>query len=256
MERLYLTQDRYIAYNKYKSNKKNTFTVVFLHGLISSMNSTKSLYLDSYCRNRGYNYITFDNFGNGSSSGDFFQETIGSWVFGVESVLENLVEDQAILIGSSAGAWISLLTALKVPNKVKAVICLAAAVDFSHEIFWNVLSAKERRDFAKHKQMVIDQRDSGNKTYSISYDFLKEAKKHLLLNRPEMIDLKCPVHLIHGIKDSKISHNISMRLTQKISGPEVVLKLIKDGDHSLSREEDLHIITNSLEEIIALKFKR
>src|SRR5438874_46523 len=107
MYKIYHTdKSKFIAYKHYKSNKKNMPTIIFLHGLMSDMTGTKACYLESYCQNRNYNFIAFDNFGHGKSTGDFLSETIGSWLLGVQLVLDQLVENDCIIVGSSMGGWL------------------------------------------------------------------------------------------------------------------------------------------------------
>lgn len=108
--------------------------VMFLHGLMSNMNGTKAVFLENYFKQHDYNFIAFDNFGHGKSSGNFLDETIGSWLTGVELVLNKLIIQPTIIIGSSMGAWLAILAAIKFPSKICGLIALAPALDFTETI--------------------------------------------------------------------------------------------------------------------------
>ncbi|MCC8399070.1 MAG: alpha/beta hydrolase [Rickettsia endosymbiont of Gnoriste bilineata] len=251
MEKIYNTEKKkFITYNHYKSNKKNMPHVMFLHGLMSNMNGTKAVFLENYCKKHDYNFITFDNFGHGNSSGNFLDETIGSWLTGVELVLNKLIIQPTIIIGSSMGAWLAILAAIKFPSKICGLIALAPALDFT-ETIWNNLTEIQKIQMQQQKWLEFNGRDCNGK-YPISYQLIFEARNHLLLNS-NSINLKKPVHLIHGILDTDVPYTISSKLVEKITSDIVVMKLIKDGHHNLSRESDLAIIANSLEEIIKYK---
>lgn len=252
MNKLYnKDKDKFIVYNRYKSNKKNAPYVVFLHGLISSMNSTKALHIANYCQQKDYNFISFDNFGCGNSAGKYLNETIGSWLLGVEMVLSNLAPSPVVIVGSSVGGWLALLIALKLPTKLCGLVCLAAAVDFTEEVIWQKLPPSKQQQMEQEGWLPIGGTDC-KEQYPISYNLITEARNHLLLNHAD-INIKCPVHLVHGMLDNDVPYNVSTRLLEKITSENMVLKLIKDAGHNLTRESDLRIITNSIDEIIACR---
>lgn len=249
MNKIYHTHiEQYIAYNKYKSNKKKAPYVIFLHGLMSGMEGTKALYLEEYCKKKEYNFIRFDNFGHGKSSGDFLDETIGSWLLGLEIVMNNIVESPPILVGSSMGGWISLLYGLKYPEKIKGIVGIASAVDFTENVIWRKLPPLLQTKMQNEGWLEVKLEDC-TESYPISYKLIEEARNHLLFSF-DSIQINLPVHLVHGIKDADVPYNVSMQIMEKLSSQNVVLKLIKDGDHRLSRPDDLEIIANSIENLI------
>ncbi|WP_375332456.1 MULTISPECIES: alpha/beta hydrolase [unclassified Candidatus Tisiphia] len=253
MHKIYNTEKkRFITYNHHKSSKKNMPLVIFLHGLMSGMNGKKAIFLENYCKKRDYNFITFDNFGHGESSGRFLDETIGSWLTGVELVLNKLVVQPAIIIGSSIGGWLAILAAIKFPSKVCGLVCIAPALDFT-ETIWQNLTEMQKTQMQQQKYLEVGGRNCNDK-YPISYQLILEARNHLLLNA-NSIKLKGAIHLIHGMLDEDVPYTISNNLVEKITSDMVVVKLIKDGVHTLVRESDLAIIANSLEEIINLSLE-
>ncbi|XVN41151.1 MAG: alpha/beta hydrolase [Rickettsia endosymbiont of Argas persicus] len=248
MHKLYnRTQDKFIVYNNYRNNNINVPDVILLHGLMSGMHLTKALYLIDYCKKHNYNFTIFDNFGHGSASGQFMKETISSWLEGISLVLDELIEKEAIIVGSSTGGWLALLASLKFPNKIKGLICLAPAPDFTENI-WQNISLENQVKMQKEGLLEIQGKNCDHK-YPISLKLIEDAKKHLLLTKKE-ININIPVHLIHGILDEQVPYDVSIKLLEKITSNQMVLKLIKDGKHNLSREEDLRVMTNSLEELI------
>lgn len=248
MHKLYnRTQDKFIVYNYYRIINTNIPSVIFLHGLMSSMQSTKAIYLIDYCKKNNYNFIVFDNFGCGNASGRFEDQTISDWLEGVSLILNELIDTGAILVGSSMGGWLALLAALKFPNKIKGLVCLAPASDFTQDI-WQNISLGDQNKMQKEGVLEVAGKNCEHK-YPISYKLIEDAKKHLLLTKNK-IDINIPVHLIHGMLDEDVPYNVSTKLLEKITSKQIVMKLIKDGHHNLSREEDLKIISNSLEEVI------
>ena len=249
MHKLYNTDNnRFIAYNIHKSIKKNAPSVVFLHGLMSSMEGNKALFYMNYCKQHDYNVVIFDNYGHGKSSGNFLEETMGSWLDGLEFVLNKLVKQPVILIGSSMGAWLAILAALRVPEKISGLMCLAPAVDFTERLIWQKLNELEKKRMQEEKWIEVRGSDCQDK-YPISYQLIDEARGHLVLNTSS-ITLDKPVHLIHGMLDKDVPYTLSTQLAEKISSSAVVVKIIKDGDHRLARKSDFAIMANSLEELI------
>jgi pimeloyl-ACP methyl ester carboxylesterase len=250
MKKLY-TQDKkkFLAYNKQVPTKNKAPYVIFLHGLMSNMNGAKALATEKHCLQRGYNFIRFDNFGHGESAGKFQDQTISDWLEGINLIILEHADEQILLVGSSLGSWIACLAAKLHPEKIIGVVTLAAALDFTEELIWNPLSEKEKQLF---KEKGLYEAKGSNKdcaaTYPISYQLISDAKKHLLLN--DKIDISCPMQLIHGMKDYDVPYTITLRTASKLKSEQVIVKLIKDADHKLSRPEDLNILYNSIDEIL------
>lgn len=254
MKKLYTSdKKRFLAYHKQIGSKNKAPYIIFLHGLMSNMNGHKAIATEKYCQEQGYNFIRFDNFGNGSSSGKFIDQTISDWVLGINLIIQELTEGPVLLVGSSMGAWLALIAAKLHPEKVIGVVTLAAAVDFTKELIWDKFTNKEK-DIIK-KQGIYDVCSNNpecNESYPISYNLIEDSKKYLMLNglSKEDINICCPLHLIHGMQDIDVPYNISLRVAERVESQKVVVKLIKDANHRLSREEDLLILYNSIEELL------
>ncbi|MFN9477614.1 MAG: alpha/beta hydrolase [Rickettsiales bacterium] len=254
MKKLYTSdKKRFLAYHKQIGSKNKAPYIIFLHGLMSNMNGHKAIATEKYCQEQGYNFIRFDNFGNGSSSGEFIDQTISDWLSGVNLVIQELTEGPVLLVGSSMGAWLALIAAKLTPQKVIGVITLAAAADFTKELIWDKFT-NEEKDIIK-KQGIYDVCSNNpecNESYPISYNLIEDSKKYLMLSKlsEKNIDIYCPLHLIHGVQDIDVPYTISLRIAEKVESQKVVVKLIKDANHRLSREGDLLILYNSIEEVL------
>ena len=248
MNKLYdNTGNNFIAYNKHIGNKKEAPCIIFLHGFMSDMNGEKALALEKYAIRKGYGFIRFDNFGCGTSSGKFIDQTISSWLEGATLVIEKLADNKIIIIGSSLGAWIGLLSAMKFPNKIVGLICIAAATDFTEELIWQSLTEEEKAVFIQNGSYNIRGKNQGcHSPYPISLNLITDGRKNLLLSGNN-ININCPVHLVHGMQDFDVPFTISLRVAEKLTSNQVITKLIKDADHKLSRPQDLQIIFESLD---------
>jgi pimeloyl-ACP methyl ester carboxylesterase len=221
--------------------------IVFLGGFRSEMTGTKALFLDEYCRRRGHAYVRFDYFGHGESSGELGDGTIGRWAADAVAVLDRLTEGPQILIGSSMGGWIMLLAARARPERIHALVGIAAAPDFTEDLIWARLDAAQRREFREQRVITLpSEYDPAGYTYRMS--FLDEARQHLVMR--QRIPLDCPVRLMHGMRDGSVPWQTSLRLAEQLRSRDVAVTLVKDGDHRLSAGPDLARLGATLDELV------
>src|SRR5215469_3861237 len=219
--------------------------VVFLGGFGSDMTGTKASYLDDFCRRRGRAYLRFDYFGHGASSGDVALGAIGRWVEDAIAVLDLLTEGPQILVGSSMGGWIMLLAALARPSRIHALIGVAAAPDFTEDLLLPRLDPEQQRVLRESGSVTLpSEYEPGGYTYRLP--FFKEAERHLLMRRT--IEHECPVRLLHGMSDTSVPWQTSVSLAERLTSRDVVLTLVKDGDHRLSRPADLERLGRTVDE--------
>ena len=200
------------------------------------MGGTKAVALAEHCRGRGHSFLRFDYFGHGASSGDFREGSIGRWAEDALAVIDALTEGPLILVGSSMGGWIALLAALARPDRVRGLIGIASAPDFTEDLIWNRLSAEQGRRFQASGELSAPSAYE-SELIPITYRLVEEGRRHLLLRRP--LALTCPVRLLHGMQDPDVPYQTSLRLARNLTGTEAVVELIEDGDHRLSRPQDL-----------------
>jgi pimeloyl-ACP methyl ester carboxylesterase len=221
--------------------------VVFLGGFTSDMTGIKACALERWCRKRNRAFLRFDYSGHGASGGKFAEGTIGRWSQEALAVLDRLTEGPQILIGSSMGAWLMLLTALARPDRIAGLLGLACAVDFTEYLLWERLDETLRERL--HRERVIRLPSPYGEPYIIAWDLIEEAKQHRLLDQPRL-PITCPVRLIHGMNDTDVPWRISLQVAERLSGSDVRLILLKDGEHTLSREQDLVILTHTLQDLL------
>jgi len=203
------------------------------------MNGSKVTALEEYCRHRGQAFLCFDYFGHGRSSGSFESGTIGRWADDAVAVLDALTDGPQILTGSSMGGWLMLLAALRRPQRIHALIGIAAAPDFTEDLIWAQLTAEDRAKLQKDGRLAQPSAYADD-PYVITQLLLDEGRQHLLLRGP--IDLDCPVRLLHGMADPDVPFAVSLQLANRLTSQDVQLHLVKDGDHRLARMQDLQLL--------------
>jgi len=207
-----------------------------LPGFRSDMNGIKATALAGHCRSRDHAFLRFDYFGHGASSGDFRAGTIGRWLEDALAVIDRLTEGPQILVGSSMGGWIALLAALARPGRLKALIGIAPAPDFTEDLIWARLSEAQRLELHERGELAAPSVYEAD-PIPFTLRLVEEGRRHLLLRGP--IRLSCPVRLLHGMEDPDVPYQTSLRLVERLTGIEAVVELIEDGDHRLSRPQDL-----------------
>jgi pimeloyl-ACP methyl ester carboxylesterase len=221
--------------------------IVFLGGFMSDMSGTKASHLDQYATARGRAYLRFDAFGHGLSSGDFDLATVGRWRADAATVLDHLTEGPQILVGSSLGGWIMLLAALDRPARVAALVGIAAAPDATEALMWRRFSPEVQARILRDD--FIDMPSQyGEKPYRFTRKLIEEGRRHLVMDQP--LGLACPVRLLHGMQDPDVPWQTSLALAQQVTGGDVEVTLVKDGDHRLSRPRDLDLLTRTLDAIV------
>jgi pimeloyl-ACP methyl ester carboxylesterase len=223
--------------------------VVFLSGYRSDMSGTKALFLEDYCRGRRRAYLRFDYFGHGRSSGAFEQGTIGRWKDDTIAVIDKLTAGPQILVGSSMGGWIMLLAALARRERVAALLGIAPAPDFT-EALWERLSAAERAACERDGVITLPS-EYAPAGYPYSRALFEDGRHHLLL-RGE-IGLSCPVRLMHGMRDAAVPWRRSLALAERLQSRDVVVTLVKEGEHRLSTEADLARLAGTLDELTSAR---
>ena len=220
----------------YRSMAGSTPGVMFCGGFMSDMTGTKATALEAHCRRTGRAFVRFDYSGHGESGGAFRDGTIGGWRDDALAVLDRIASGPQVLVGSSMGGWIVLLLALARPERVAGVVGVAAAPDFTEDLIWSTLDDEGRRTLAESGEIVMPC-DYGEDPYPITMGLIEEGRDHLLLRTP--IALRGPIHLLQGMRDEDVPWRTALRIAERAESEDVVVELIKDGDHRLSRDQDL-----------------
>ena len=236
----------FIAYNRFDKKTKNLPEVLFLGGFKSDMLGTKATFLESICEIRNQTYTRFDYFGHGSSSGNFTEGTIGLWLSDTLAMIDEVTKGQLVLVGSSMGGWLMTLAALARPTRIKALLGIAAAPDFTEELIWATLTESQRKDFVR-QGIIQTPSQYENQGFPITLQLIEEGRSHLVLPKP--IDIHCPAHFIHGAADQDVPWMLSRRLARRIKSPNVTLTLVKNGDHRLNTPLALGRLESLLNEV-------
>lgn len=236
--------DRRLAYHR-RLGKAGAPGVVFCAGYASHMMGTKAEFLDERCAAAGFSFLRFDYQGHGQSSGNFMDGTIGAWFEDARIVLEQLTDGPQIVAGSSMGGWIGLMLARKHPERVRAFVGVAAAPDFTEELFLPNLTAQQQAQF-KQVGVVYRKAPPPDGPLPVTKKLVEEARNHLLLAGP--LPITCPVRLLHGMQDEDVPWKHALRIAQIVPHGDVRIALVKDGGHRLSRPQDLELLWQTVEE--------
>ena len=222
-------------------------TVVFLPGFRSDMTGDKASALAAFSAERGQAMLRFDYSGHGASGGRFEEGTIGRWTDDALAAIDRLTEGGLILVGSSMGGWIALLAALARPERVAALIGIAAAPDFTEALMWQAMTFEERATLMRDGVLPVP--SVYGDPYPVTRALIEDGRGRLLLNAPMAIG--CPVRLLHGQRDPDVPWEMALRIAEQVSSEDVQTILVKDGDHRLSRPQDLALLRRTVGALLA-----
>ncbi len=217
-------------------------TVVWIGGFRSDMEGTKALALDAAARERGWNYVRYDHFAHGASSGDWRQATIGRWRDDAVALIDSL-DGPVIPVGSSMGGWVALLLAVARPRRMHGVVLVNPAPDFTERLMWPDLADHQRQAILRDGETLIVEEGLGE--YVLTARMFEEARDWLLLDAP--IPLAAPVHILQGRADAVVPWRHAALLAERLVGGDVRLDLIEGGDHRLSSPADLDRLVEAVE---------
>jgi len=220
--------------------------VVWLGGFHSDMTGTKAQTLADWAARTGRAFLRFDYFGHGQSGGDFRNGTITRWRSDALAVIDELTEGPLVLVGSSMGGWIACLAALSRPDRLKAMVLVAPAPDFTEKLMKPSFPPEALAALEAHGEWTrpSEYEDGG---YPITKALLDDAARWQILDGP--IGIHVPVRVLQGGVDLDVPWAHALHLSVAIECPDVVYHLIKDGDHRLSRPQDLERLLDAVEEV-------
>jgi pimeloyl-ACP methyl ester carboxylesterase len=221
-------------------------TVVWLGGFRSDMTGTKAQALAEWAARAGRAYVRFDYFAHGESSGDFRLGTITRWREDALAVLDELAAGEVVLIGSSMGGWIACLAALARPGRVRAMVLIAPAADFTEKLIEPSLDAAARAALAADG-VWLEPSPYGEPN-PITAGLLEDGARWSILPGP--VPVAAPVRILQGGQDDAVPWTHALELAQALKGDDVVFTLVKDGDHRLSRAQDIARLIAAVEEVV------
>ncbi len=231
-----------------KGDGKGLPAVLFLCGLKSDMNGSKALFLEERCRKLGQEYLRFDYAGHGQSGGSFVEGTIGSWLEDVREIYQHVLQSsEVVIVGSSMGGWLALRLLVEPPQKgarIQGVIGIAAAPDFTRDIEAQI-TAKQRR--ALEEEGYFEQSNEySDEPYIFTRSLLEDGRKQSLLNPDEPYKIDAALVLLQGKQDNVVYWQKALQIKQSFDAPSIEVVFIDDGDHSLSRAQDLIVLDRIL----------
>ncbi|HET6374614.1 MAG TPA: alpha/beta hydrolase, partial [Methylocella sp.] len=217
----------------------------------SGMRGTKAEYLDRCAARAGRAFLRFDYSGHGLSEGRFEDATIGMWLEEALAVIRNLTKGPLIIAGSSLGGWLALLAAKALhasggAERLKGLVLIAPATDFTETLLYKKMPPAARAELSE-KGAWLCASPFSPEPYTITRRLIEEGRSHLLLGGE--IRAHCPVHILQGMQDETVPWRHAFLMVEHLAFDPVSLTLIKDGDHRLSRAEDLARIAAAIENL-------
>lgn len=230
--------------------------VMWLSGFKSEMTSTKASVLAEWAAERGLPCTRFDYSGHGQSGGRFADGTIGAWLEEALAVFREVTKGPQILIGSSMGGYIALLLLRALmrdfpreAERVTALLLIAPAWDMTERLMWGRFSESTKKELLE-KGVYNRPSAYGDGDYAITLRLIEEGRKHLIGDAP--FDPGRPIHVLHGLLDPDVPWEHTLDLVAHLSGDRVRVSAVPDGEHRLSRPEDLALMTRVLDELAGL----
>ncbi len=214
--------------------------LVFLPGYMSDMAGSKACAVFDRAREAGRACLLLDYSGCGESPGDFADGTLSRWREEVLTLINAHCSGQVFLVGSSMGGWLMLLAGLALGNRLAGLVGIAAAPDFTD---WGFTDAEKARLAAG--ETVLEDNPYGPEPTPTHAGFWADGQANCLLEGP--IAIRCPVRLLHGQQDTDVPWQTSLRLAECLESADVQVTLVKDGDHRLSRSEDIALLLRTVE---------
>lgn len=220
--------------------------VVFLGGFKSDMTGSKALFLENWAMKSGRAFLRFDYSGHGQSSGEFVEGCIGDWAQDAGEIIAALTKGQQVIVGSSMGGWIGLLLAKRMPERVRGLVGIAAAPDFTEDSFWADFDVAQRGAILQEGQLELPS-DYADSPYIITRRLIEDGRSQLVLR--DALELPFPVRLLQGTDDSSVKTSVPLRIMAHASGEDMRLTLVKGADHSFSSPECLALIETAVDEV-------
>lgn len=213
--------------------------IVWLGGFRSDMGATKAMALDAWAERNGRAFLRFDYTGHGESDGVFAESTLSTWLADAQAVIETFAPKRPLLVGSSMGGWIACLIAQALTQQQRppsGLVLIAPALDFTQDLLWERFSPDIRatieRDGAWFRPSAYDP-----SPVPITKALIADGRRHRLLGNA--FDPGCPVHILQGMDDPDVPYTHALKVVQSLPKAGTLLTLIADGDHRLSRPQDL-----------------
>ena len=235
-----ISKTRKIRYLKH--HQKNTTYVVFLHGFMSDLEGKKPKAFLKFAKKNKINFLALEYSGHGKSSGKFIDGNISKWSKETSILIRKIVKkNKIILVGSSMGAWISLIQFQYFKTQIKGFLGIGSAPEFLEKLMWNKFSQSKKKEIKKNGIIHLKH---GDYEYPITYQLIKDGRKNKVLHKK--IFQKINVTMVHGNKDKSVPVSYSKKVLRIFKNSKKKLVIVKNGDHSLSTPKWLKILKREL----------
>ena len=221
-------------------------TVIFLGGFKSDMEGSKAIFLEKWAKKRNRAFLRFDYSGHGQSSGNFLNLGIGDWCNDAKQIIGLTKNNGIILVGSSMGGWIALLLSRELGSRLKGLITIAAAPDFTEESMWKNFTEDQKKEVL-NKGVLYLPSDYGE-PYPITRYLIENGRQNLVLREP--LELHCPVRLMQGTEDTAVTRETALNLFDHINADDLSLFFKRGADHSFSDQGCLETLEKNLEDLL------
>ena len=218
-------------------------TLLFLPGYASDMDGAKAVAIDAFAQRRGLAMLRFDYSGTGSSAGSFADGTLERWIAEALAMIDRLTEGPLVVAGSSMGGWIAMHLALRRPERVEALVGIAAAPDFTD---WG-FTAEEKKEVLEYGK-IERANPYGGEAQLTTRAFWESGEALRLLGGPIAVD--CPVRLIHGDADRDVPVAVALRLMERLRSADVQLHILKGGGHRLSEPREIDAVVRTIAALV------
>lgn len=225
---------------------QNHLYVVFLHGFASDIEGKKPKIFNRFAIKNKIGFLAMEYSGHGKSSGEFTKGNISTWTKDAEKTIKKILKkNNFILIGSSMGAWISLNLFKNFKKQIKGFLGIGSAPEFLTYLMWNKFPKKVKDEIINKG---IYKLKNGQHEYLITHQLIKDGRKNKVLNKS--ITSKIPITMVHGSKDEVVPKIYSKKVLTLFPNAKKKLKIINNGDHSLSSNRNLKIILKELSQLL------
>ena len=228
-------------------------TIVWLGGYRSDMRGTKAEHLAALCRKDGIGFCRFDYSGHGESGGPFEAGTIGRWTADAAAVIDAATNGPLVLVGSSMGAWIALLLVraaiqARSTSRIRGLLLLAPAPDFTERLIKPKMTQAQHDEVARDGALKVPTA-YGDEPDLYTRALFEDGARNLVMD--DLIETGCPVRIIQGMADPEVPYAHALHLMTLLPGEGVTMTLVRDGDHRLSRPQDLDLIGRAVRDLVA-----
>ena len=222
-------------------------TFVWMCGFKSDISGTKVLRLEDWANRTGHGFLAFDYSGHGESDGAFEDGTVSQWRDDALAAIDSQADGPLVIVGSSMGGWMALLAALARPDHVKGLVLIAPAPDFTEKLMWPEFSPKAQAEIME--QGFTLRPSDYDEPYTITRALIEDGRQWQILDKP--IGFDGPVRILQGMQDADVPWTHAARLVDALTASDLTITLIKDGDHRLSREQDIARLLATCDEMAA-----